>query len=153
MEIHKAHMAKQTQTNTPEIGPHWETSWGEAPHWASSLAKRPSTHPTPLPCRLQNRSLAPVHEIWNKDELYTTPVHLTCQIYTPYAAAQELRRWCTCSPVWQGSDASFRCPHWIILPECIIDTFNLSCRSVFDLSLQASQAGCIIECRLWFVSV
>lgn len=42
---------------------------------------------------------------------------------------------------------------WIIPPECIIDAFHLSCRSMFDLSRQASQAGCIVECTLWLVSV
>lgn len=101
----------------------------------------------------KTHSAAHLHEIWNKDELYTTPAHLTCQIYAPYAAVQELLQRHTCSPMWQGSDASFMSPHWIILPECIIDTFNLSCRSVFDLSLQDSQAGCIMECTLWSVSV
>lgn len=44
-------------------------------------------------------------------------------------------------PMWHGGDASFMCPHCIILPECIIDTFNLSCRSVFDLSLQCLAGG------------
>ena len=112
-----------------------------------------SSRKAPPPADSKTHSPAPVHEIWNKDELYTTPAHLTCQIYTPYAAEQELLRQPTCSPMWQGSDASFRCPPWFILPQCIIDTFNLSCLWVFDLSLQASRAGCIIECTLWFVSV
>lgn len=80
----------------------------------------------------KNHSPAPPREIWNKDELYTTPAHLTSQIYGPYARVQERH---TCSPMRQGSDASFMRPYWIILPKCIIDAFNPSCHSAFDLSL------------------
>lgn len=36
-----------------------------------------------LPSRISTPSPGPVHEIWKQDELYTTPVHLTCQISHP----------------------------------------------------------------------
>lgn len=36
-----------------------------------------------FPAEFQPHSPAPVHEIWKQDELYTTPVHLTCQISHP----------------------------------------------------------------------
>lgn len=142
------HTQKHTHCQRPDLTERVpeEVHHTEPEGWQHVFQKEP-------PADSKTHSPAPLHEIWNKDELYTTPAHLTCQIYVPYAAVQELLWRHTCSPMWQGSDASFMCPHWIILPQCIIDAFNLSCHSAFDLSLQASQAGCIIECAIWFVSV
>lgn len=114
----------------------------------------PLSPPSPSPKQAPKSTLLLLYMKYGTKMNYTQHLLIWHAKYT--RLVQQNRSFCDGTPVpplWQGSDASFRCPHWIILPECIIDTFNLSCRSMFDLSLQASWAGCIIECSLWFVSV
>lgn len=148
----------ETHTNTRlETGSHWENSWRGLPYWArvqAAFFSRKTSHPHHLPQQAPKSTLLLLYMKYGTKMNYTQHLLIWHAKYT--RLVQQNRSFCDGTPVppvWHGSDASFRCPHWIILPECIIDTFNLSCRSMFDLSLQASQAGCIIECSLWFVSV
>lgn len=138
-----------------KIGSCWETSWRGAPHWARKLAAFFFLFSGRPPSRLQKtHSPAPLHEIWNNDELYTTPAHLTCQIYAPYAAVQELLRRHTCSPQCDMAVTLHLCA-----PTASFCLNVLLIHSIFHVAqcltshCSAWQAGCIIECTLWFGSV